>query len=103
MVAGLAPLLVREVVDRVVAGADSGRAVNVTPFVVALVAAGALRFGAGFAHESQSLEQQREVLGVVEEHLRRTVVVSSACGLGRRSEEAGRDVLERTAELCAGD
>ena len=46
--AALAPLLVREVVDRVVAGADSGRAVDVTPFVVALIGAGVLRFGAGF-------------------------------------------------------
>ncbi|SDF31916.1 ATP-binding cassette, subfamily B [Blastococcus fimeti] len=48
VVAGLAPLLVRAVVDRVVDGVESGRAVDVTPFVVALVAAGALRFGAGF-------------------------------------------------------
>ncbi len=48
VVAGLAPLLVREVVDRVVDGAGSGVAVDVTPFIVALVAAGALRFGAGF-------------------------------------------------------
>jgi len=34
VVAGVAPLLTREVVDRVVDGAGSGRAVNVAPFVV---------------------------------------------------------------------
>jgi len=48
VIAGVVPLLTREVVDRVVAGAGSGRAVDVTPFVLALVGAGALRFAAGF-------------------------------------------------------
>src|SRR4051794_10852109 len=48
VIAALVPLLTRAVVDRVVAGAGSGHAVDVTPFVVALVLAGALRFAAGF-------------------------------------------------------
>jgi ATP-binding cassette subfamily B protein len=48
VIAAVVPLLTRAVVDRVVAGAGSGRAVDVTPFVVALVIAGALRFAAGF-------------------------------------------------------
>ncbi|MBN1094694.1 ABC transporter ATP-binding protein [Blastococcus sp. TML/C7B] len=48
VVAGLAPLLVREVVDRVVEGTETGRSVDITPFVVALIGAGALRFAAGF-------------------------------------------------------
>ncbi|QXG75624.1 ABC transporter ATP-binding protein/permease [Modestobacter sp. L9-4] len=48
VIAAIAPLLTRAVVDRVVAGATSGTAVDVTPFVVALVLAGLLRFGAGF-------------------------------------------------------
>ncbi|MGY1844040.1 ABC transporter ATP-binding protein [Modestobacter sp. SYSU DS0875] len=48
VIAALAPLLTREVVDRVVAGADGGGDVDVTPFVVALVLAGVLRFAAGF-------------------------------------------------------
>jgi ATP-binding cassette subfamily B protein len=48
VIAAVVPLLTRAVVDRVVAGAGSGRAVDVTPFVVALVLAGALRFAAGF-------------------------------------------------------
>jgi len=43
VIAAVAPLLTRAVVDRVVAG-DAG----VTPFVVALVLAGLLRFGSGF-------------------------------------------------------
>lgn len=61
-----------------------------------------VRFAAGFAHESQSLEQQREVLELVEDRLRRQVVVSAACGLGRRDDGAARRVLERHAELCSG-
>ncbi|GAA4752001.1 ABC transporter ATP-binding protein [Modestobacter marinus] len=48
VIAAGVPLLTREVVDRVVAGAESGRPVDVTPFVVALVLAGVLRFAAGF-------------------------------------------------------
>jgi hypothetical protein len=58
------------------------------------------RFAAGFAHESQSLADQLEIRSVIEERLGREVMMSAACGLGRRSEEAGRRVLERTAELC---
>src|SRR4051812_44250463 len=48
VIAAVVPLLIRAVVDRVVAGSGSGTAVDVTPFVVALVAAGTLRFAAGF-------------------------------------------------------
>jgi hypothetical protein len=61
-----------------------------------------VRFAAGFAHEAQSLEDQRRIRTVIDDHLGRPVVISSACGLGRRSEAAGRAVLQRTAELCAG-
>lgn len=60
-----------------------------------------VRFAAGFAHEAQSLDDQRRVLDTVERHLGRPVVVSAACGLGRRSESAARAVLERTAALCS--
>ncbi|WP_222267613.1 ABC transporter ATP-binding protein [Modestobacter marinus] len=48
VIAAGVPLLVRAVVDRVVAGVQDGGPVDVTPFLVALVAAGALRFAAGF-------------------------------------------------------
>ncbi|WP_222193350.1 ABC transporter ATP-binding protein [Modestobacter italicus] len=48
VIAAGVPLLTREVVDRVVAGAEAGTPVDVTPFVVALVLAGVLRFAAGF-------------------------------------------------------
>jgi ATP-binding cassette subfamily B protein len=47
VIAAVAPLLTRAVVDRVVA-AGPGAAADVTPFVIALVLAGALRFAAGF-------------------------------------------------------
>jgi hypothetical protein len=58
------------------------------------------RFAAGFAHESQTLNDQRAIRTIIDDLLEREVVISSACGLGRRTEDAGRAVLERTAELC---
>jgi hypothetical protein len=60
-----------------------------------------VRFAAGFVHEAQPLEDQVRIRTIIEEHLGRTVVIASACGLGRRTDEAARLVLERTAELCA--
>ena len=44
---------------------------------------------------------QRRIRAIIDDHLQRPVVIASACGLGRRSETAGRAVLERHAELCA--
>jgi hypothetical protein len=61
-----------------------------------------VRFAAGFVHEAQALEDQRRIRTIVEDLLGQPVVVSSACGLGRRTDEAARAVLERTAELCVG-
>lgn len=60
-----------------------------------------IRFAAGFVHEAQPLEEQRRIRDLIEDELGRPVVVSSACGLGRRTDEAARSVLERTADLCA--
>lgn len=60
-----------------------------------------VRFAAGFAHEAQSLSDQRQIRTIIEDRLGREVVISAACGLGRRPESAARAVLERTAELCA--
>jgi len=59
-----------------------------------------LRFAAGFAHESQPLTDQRSIRDRIDGLLHRQVVISSACGLGRRSEADARTVLHRTAELC---
>ena len=60
----------------------------------------AVRFAAGFAHEAQPLADQLAVRDRIEGLLQRQVVVSSACGLGRRSEADARTVLHRTAALC---
>jgi hypothetical protein len=60
-----------------------------------------VRFAAGFVHEAQTLDDQRRIRTIIEGHLGRPVVIASACGLGRRTDEAARVVLERTAELCA--
>lgn len=58
------------------------------------------RFAAGFAHEAQPLAQQLTIRSMIDDHLQREVVIAAACGLGRRSEDAARAVLDRTAELC---
>jgi len=60
------------------------------------------RFIAGFAHEDQSLEDQRRVLDLIERLLGRPVDIASSCGLGRRAAADARRTLERTAELCTG-
>lgn len=57
-------------------------------------------FAAGFAHEDQGLAEQVVIRDRTEELLGREVAVSAACGLGRRTDEAGLAVLRRTAELC---
>jgi len=59
-----------------------------------------VRFAAGFAHESQTLDDQRRIRTIIDDLLGRRVAIAAACGLGRRSETAARAVLERTAELC---
>ena len=59
-----------------------------------------VRFAAGFAHESQAMPDQLRIRTIIDDLLQRPVTIAAACGLGRRSEPAGRAVLERTAELC---
>lgn len=60
------------------------------------------RFIAGFAHEEQSLDDQRAVLSMIEKLIGGPVDIASSCGLGRRDAAAARRTLERTAELCTG-
>lgn len=60
---------------------------------------GGTRFVAGFAHESQAWTDQLAVRSLIEDRLGRAVDIAAACGLGRRTQVAGRAVLERTAEL----
>ena len=59
-----------------------------------------VRFAAGFAHESQQLPEQLAIRAIIDDLVGREVTISAACGTGRRSDAAGRAVLERTAELC---
>lgn len=58
------------------------------------------QFAAGFVHESQSLSDQRSIRSRIDDLMQRQVTLASACGLGRRSEDVGVKILERTAELC---
>jgi hypothetical protein len=60
----------------------------------------ATRFIAGFVHEGQSLEQQRELLQRIESLMGRSVDVAAACGLGRRGRAPALANLERAAALC---
>jgi len=60
------------------------------------------RFIAGFAHEGQDLEVQREILATIEAAVGEPVDLATSCGLGRRDPEAARAAIRRTAEL-AGD
>lgn len=61
---------------------------------------GGTRFAAGFAHESQDLPDQLQILDLIDSGVGHPVDIAAACGLGRRTPEAGRAVLERIAELC---
>ncbi|MFC4112779.1 hypothetical protein [Nonomuraea zeae] len=58
------------------------------------------RFAAGLVHEVQEPDDQRKILHAVERLLSRTVDVSPACGLGRRSPQDARLVLERAVALA---
>jgi hypothetical protein len=59
------------------------------------------RFIAGFAHEDQDLEQQRQIRTMIERNVGREVDVATSCGLGRRTRPAAVAALERTAALSA--
>ncbi len=61
----------------------------------------ATRFVAGFVHEDQDLEEQRQLRGLIERNAGREVDVSTSCGLGRRTRPAAEAALERTAALSA--
>jgi len=58
------------------------------------------RFIAGFAHEGQDLEVQREILATIEAAVGEPVDLATSCGLGRRDPEAARAAIRRTAELA---
>jgi hypothetical protein len=58
------------------------------------------RFAAGLVHEAQEPGDQRKILRTVESVLSRTVDVSPACGLGRRSPQDARHALERAVALA---
>lgn len=59
----------------------------------------ATRFIAGFAHEGQPLEVQRELRATIESAVGRPVDIATSCGLGRRSAADAADAMARTAAL----
>jgi hypothetical protein len=61
-----------------------------------------VRFVAGLVHEEQDLDEQRQVLHTVETLLGRTVDVSTACGLGRRTPEDAEQAIARAVAGCGG-
>jgi hypothetical protein len=58
-----------------------------------------VRFIAGFGHERQSLEEQLEVRGIIEDLIGRPVDVASSCGLGRRDVESATANLTQSRLL----
>lgn len=58
------------------------------------------RIVAGLVHESQSLADQRVVLGLVEAAVGRVVDVGPSCGLGRRTPEVAQTVLSRAVAIA---
>jgi hypothetical protein len=59
-----------------------------------------VRFVAGFAHERQSLEEQRKVRDLVEDLVGHPVFVASSCGLGRRDLAAATANLNQSRQLA---
>jgi hypothetical protein len=59
-----------------------------------------VRFVAGFAHERQSLEEQRQVRDLVEDLVGHPVFVASSCGLGRRDLAAATANLNQSRQLA---
>lgn len=57
------------------------------------------RFVAGFVHENQELEPQRQIRSLIEKFVGRPVDVATSCGLGRRERAAAQAALERTSAL----
>jgi hypothetical protein len=60
------------------------------------------RFVAGFAHEDQDVEEQRQIRTMIDRLVGREVDDSTSCGLGRRTRPAAAAALERIAALSAG-
>ena len=58
-----------------------------------------VRFVAGFAHTDQPIEEQLRIRAQIEALAKRTVDVSTTCGLGRSSPEEAKAALERIVEL----
>jgi hypothetical protein len=58
-----------------------------------------VRFIAGFAHELQGLDEQKEVRDMVEGLLGHPVFVASSCGLGRRDLPAATANLSQSRQL----
>lgn len=59
------------------------------------------RFVAGFVHEKRSLDELKEIQQVIDQTVGYPVDVACSCGLGRRSEEVGQQLLERMQVLTS--
>jgi hypothetical protein len=58
------------------------------------------RFIAGFAHDLQTLDDQRQIQATIDRVLGKPADVAASCGLGRRTPEEAIAVMRRTAELA---
>jgi len=60
---------------------------------------GTTRLVAGLVHEGQSIDEQRHVLGLVEEQVGRRVDLAAACGFGRCTPEQARAAMDQVTAL----
>lgn len=59
-----------------------------------------VRFVSGFVHEARDEAALRRLRAIVDEHMGRTVDIASPCGLGRRTPEVARRLIETAVALA---
>ncbi|SHF36141.1 hypothetical protein SAMN05444392_11722 [Seinonella peptonophila] len=58
------------------------------------------RFIAGFVHEKRSVDELKQIQAKIDELLGYPVDIACSCGMGRRTPEVGKQLLELMKELC---
>jgi hypothetical protein len=60
------------------------------------------RFVAGFVHDKRSMEEHRQILGIIDALRPVPVDIASSCGLGRRDRATAETLLDTTRQLAMG-
>ena len=59
-----------------------------------------VRFVAGFVHEGNSEQANEQILQIIEETYGRQVDIACSCGLGRRTNEAAKDLMDNMNQIA---